>query len=169
MAGCVPVELAYKVIEPLGAATDKAPIIFLHGVGDSKEYWADVSQIVANSTRRKPDVEKLKANKQIAGDLKLNPDGRYGFKRNLKVLLKAMRNATTVMEEPSGVYNGPTYFIYGALSHLSVGADKDHIKQFFPRAEFTEIDDAGHDVHIDQPLHFTKTVTEFISQNENLS
>ncbi|KFM70261.1 hypothetical protein X975_07245, partial [Stegodyphus mimosarum] len=83
--------------------------------------------------------------------------------------MKAMRNADTLMEEPSGVYNGPACFIYGALSSYSVGAEKEHITQFFPKAEFIEIDDAAHDVHIDQPLHFTKAVIKFISQNENLS
>ncbi|KFM65184.1 Abhydrolase domain-containing protein 11, partial [Stegodyphus mimosarum] len=53
MAGYVPVELAYKVIEPVGGTSDKPPIIFLHGVTDSKEYWGDVPQSIANATRRK--------------------------------------------------------------------------------------------------------------------
>ncbi|KFM70263.1 Abhydrolase domain-containing protein 11, partial [Stegodyphus mimosarum] len=111
----------------------------------------------------------MKANSRLAGDLKLNSDGRYGVKSNLKILEKATRNADTVMEDPSGVYQGPACFIYGALSPFLVGADKHHIKQFFPKAEFVEVEDATHDVHIDQPLQFTDTILKFIFQNENLS
>ncbi|XP_035205434.1 protein ABHD11-like [Stegodyphus dumicola] len=291
MASYIPVRLAYNVIEPVGGITGKSPIIFLHGVTESKEYWADVPQVVANATRRKvyvldarnhwdsdwsneftfdlnsddlvdfmdkmnipkailighsmggmsairtslkkpekvemaivkdmyvrklpknvlnelvdytillqeavdhmpynldkeaaqkfiqnylisrlpkdyPALEKIKANSRLAGDLKLNPDGRYRVKSNLKILEKAMRNADTVMEDPSGLYHGPACFIYGALSPFLVGADKHHIKQFFLKVEFVEIEDATHDVHIDQPLHFTDAVLKFIFQNEILS
>ncbi|GFX54582.1 hypothetical protein TNCV_792691 [Trichonephila clavipes] len=48
-----PVELAFSSIEPDGCAKDKAPVLFLHGVTSSKEYWYDIPQTVANATKRK--------------------------------------------------------------------------------------------------------------------
>ncbi|GFR04871.1 hypothetical protein TNCT_181031 [Trichonephila clavata] len=53
MASYTPVELAFSSIEPDGCAKDKAPVLFLHGVTSSKEYWYDIPQTVANATKRK--------------------------------------------------------------------------------------------------------------------
>ncbi|GBM81374.1 hypothetical protein AVEN_172007-1 [Araneus ventricosus] len=44
---------AYNLVEPDGGATDKPPVIILHGVTASKEYWYDIPKTVANATKRK--------------------------------------------------------------------------------------------------------------------
>ncbi|GFR17878.1 hypothetical protein TNCT_472291 [Trichonephila clavata] len=47
-------KLAYKVFEPVnGSNTLLPPLIFLHGLALSKEYWGNIPQIIANNTGRK--------------------------------------------------------------------------------------------------------------------
>ncbi|PRD28688.1 UNVERIFIED_CONTAM: hypothetical protein NCL1_31667 [Trichonephila clavipes] len=49
-----PMKLAYKVFEPVnGSNTRLSPLIFLHGLALSKEYWDNIPQIIANNTGRK--------------------------------------------------------------------------------------------------------------------
>ncbi|GFT00392.1 abhydrolase domain-containing protein 11 [Nephila pilipes] len=53
---CIPVPLEFTTLEPAECHEDKAPIIFLHGVTASKEYWCDVPVKVANATKRKVHI-----------------------------------------------------------------------------------------------------------------
>ncbi|GIY75140.1 hypothetical protein CDAR_372231 [Caerostris darwini] len=53
MAKYNPVPLAYNSLEPEEWDKDKAPVIFLHGMMGSKEYWNEIPQAVANATHRK--------------------------------------------------------------------------------------------------------------------
>ncbi|XP_035229437.1 protein ABHD11-like [Stegodyphus dumicola] len=96
--------------------------------------------------------------------LRRNPDGRYGFRSNLKVILNALKNTETLMTEPTGVYEGPACFIYGEHSPFSVKKDEQEIRQFFPKAAFEAIKDASHAVHIDCPREFTDAVLKFLSR-----
>ncbi|GFY44635.1 hypothetical protein TNIN_198421 [Trichonephila inaurata madagascariensis] len=78
MASYTPVELAFSSIEPDGCAKDKAPVLFLHGVTSSKEYWYDIPQTVANATKRKPErverlvVEDIAGNKEALSQERMN-------------------------------------------------------------------------------------------------
>ncbi|XP_035232796.1 protein ABHD11-like [Stegodyphus dumicola] len=96
--------------------------------------------------------------------LKRNPNGRYDFKANIKVILNAVKNEETLMSEPTGVYDGPALFIYGKFSPFLVGADEPYTKNFFPNAEFEPIEEAAHGVHIDCPQEFTAAVLKFFSR-----
>ncbi|KFM70266.1 Abhydrolase domain-containing protein 11, partial [Stegodyphus mimosarum] len=53
MSNYTPVRLAYKTVEPVGGAEDKPPVIFLHGLTASTDYWFDIPRIIANETKRK--------------------------------------------------------------------------------------------------------------------
>ncbi|XP_035211575.1 protein ABHD11-like [Stegodyphus dumicola] len=288
MTNYTPVRLAYKTVEPVSGAEDKAPIIFLHGLTASTDYWFDSPRIIANETKRKiylldarnhgdsewsdefdfdmnsndlmhfmdtmnipkavllghsmggitamstalkkkervemiivedmsvrkvpkamldiittsitlaqeaaekmlTDVDENGAKKFIfeyildhlpaeakgllkrrssdehkALSLKRNPDGRYTFSANIKVLKNAVQNAETLMSEPTGVYEGPACFIYGKDSPFHVGADELYIRQFFPNAEFVAIEKAAHSVHMDCPSEFIDAVLKFLSQS----
>ncbi|GFR23083.1 ethanol acetyltransferase 1 [Trichonephila clavata] len=48
-----PVKLAFSAVEPDGCEKDKAPIVLLHGITASKEYWNEIPQDIANATKRK--------------------------------------------------------------------------------------------------------------------
>ncbi|XP_035211574.1 protein ABHD11-like [Stegodyphus dumicola] len=287
MSNYTPVRLAYKTVEPVSGAEYKAPIIFLHGLTASADYWFDISRTIANETKRKiylldarnhgdsewsdefdfdinsydlmhfmdtmnihkavllghsmggitairtalrkkervemiivedmsvrkvpkamsdiittsitlaqeaaeqmpTDVDENGAKKFIfeyildhlpaeakelmkrrsnddyrALSLKRNTDGRYTFSANINVLKNAVKNAETLMSEPTGVYDGPACFIYGKDSPFQVGADEPYIKQFFPNAEFVAIENAAHSVHMDCPHEFTEAVLKFLSR-----
>ncbi|GFT00400.1 hypothetical protein NPIL_145951 [Nephila pilipes] len=53
MTSYTPVKLAFNTVEPDGCEKDKAPIIFLHGITASKEYWNEIPKNLANATKRK--------------------------------------------------------------------------------------------------------------------
>ncbi|GFY45113.1 ethanol acetyltransferase 1 [Trichonephila inaurata madagascariensis] len=53
MTKYTPVKLAFSTVEPDGCETDKAPIVLLHGITASKEYWNEIPQNIANATKRK--------------------------------------------------------------------------------------------------------------------
>ncbi|KAG8176429.1 hypothetical protein JTE90_023686 [Oedothorax gibbosus] len=48
-----PIDLAFYAVEPNECDNKKAPIIFIHGVTTSKEFWNDIPKKVAEATRRK--------------------------------------------------------------------------------------------------------------------
>ncbi|XP_015908597.1 epoxide hydrolase 4 [Parasteatoda tepidariorum] len=49
-----PIKMAHKVFETLrGKSNDKCPVIFMHGLMESKETWRRVPERVANKTKRK--------------------------------------------------------------------------------------------------------------------
>jgi pimeloyl-ACP methyl ester carboxylesterase len=53
-------------------------------------------------------------------------------------------------------------FVAGATSPFRLMADETLIRGWFPAAVFTEIADAGHLVHVDQPELFVQRVGEFL-------
>ncbi|CAL1278455.1 unnamed protein product [Larinioides sclopetarius] len=53
MAKIEPVALVYNLVEPDEGTADKPPVIFLHGLTASKEYWYDIPKTIANATKRK--------------------------------------------------------------------------------------------------------------------
>ncbi|GBM81372.1 hypothetical protein AVEN_172005-1, partial [Araneus ventricosus] len=55
--------------------------------------------------------------------LKRSPEGRWIFKSNIGLLMKALKNSKELMTEPTGVYEGPACFIYGKLSPFLVCKD----------------------------------------------
>ncbi|GFX54652.1 hypothetical protein TNCV_793381 [Trichonephila clavipes] len=58
MTKYTPVKLAFITVEPDGCETDKAPVVFLHGITASKEYWNEIPQNIANATKRKVSNKK---------------------------------------------------------------------------------------------------------------
>ncbi|GFX54637.1 hypothetical protein TNCV_793231 [Trichonephila clavipes] len=53
MTNYTPVELAYDLVEPVDYEKDKTPIVFLHGLCVSREYWCNIPNAIANATKRK--------------------------------------------------------------------------------------------------------------------
>jgi pimeloyl-ACP methyl ester carboxylesterase len=63
-------------------------------------------------------------------------------------------------------YRGPTLFVAGARSdHIRPGQEPG-IRQLFPRARITRIEEAGHWVHAEQPQAFLQAVEAFLSAGE---
>jgi len=65
---------------------------------------------------------------------------------------------------PAGsAYRGPTLFVAGARSDHIRPEHEPGIRQLFPRARITRIEEAGHWVHAEQPQAFLEAVEAFLS------
>ncbi|XP_050353015.1 protein ABHD11-like [Nymphalis io] len=62
-------------------------------------------------------------------------------------------------------YVGPTLFIGGSLSNYIGLNDLPKIQEYFPSAQLTYIEDAGHWVHIQKPDTFHKVICKFLVEN----
>ncbi|GBL91757.1 hypothetical protein AVEN_224949-1 [Araneus ventricosus] len=56
----------------------------------------------------------------VSYPLKKDSSGRYVFKANLEVVLEKMKNGEAMMVENEGIYEGPSYFLYGTKSSYQV-------------------------------------------------
>ncbi|KAF8768170.1 protein ABHD11-like [Argiope bruennichi] len=96
--------------------------------------------------------------------LKRTPEGRWAFKSNVDLLMKALKNSNELMSEPTGVYEGPSCFIYGKLSPFLVGLDEPNIRKHFPNAKMVGIDNATHSVHTECPREFNDALLNFLQE-----
>ncbi|GFY49620.1 hypothetical protein TNIN_363861 [Trichonephila inaurata madagascariensis] len=278
-----PVPLVYRYVEPRECDKEKAPLIFMHGLTASKEYWYETPEVAANSTKRRayvidsrnhgespwsdvfnfdcnvddilhfmdtigapkailighsmggitaiktalreperverivvedvgvrrlqdeviqmvrqrialmkvaiekmpPGLDEVKARKFIFDliydalppeikkymrveencymiPLRPTEDGRWRFKSNLEGIDKAAQNASGIMTESTGLYQGLALFIYGLQSPFRVGSDEPNIKRLFPNAEFVAVENATHTVHNDCPEVYTEALVAFL-------
>ncbi len=65
--------------------------------------------------------------------------------------------------EVNGVFAGPTLFLRGAASDYVKPEMHPRILQFFPQAEFAEIEGAGHWLHAEKPREFLRMVERFLN------
>ena len=65
----------------------------------------------------------------------------------------------------SNSFDKPTCFVRGAQSNFIADQDLASIREYFPRAEFHTIPNAGHWVHIDAPEEFYRVVDEYLSRS----
>lgn len=87
-------------------------------------------------------------------------DGSLGWKFNREVLLDCYPSiaAALNLDEP---FMGPTYFIRGSESPYMEEELSPEMLQFFPLAQLTTIDGAGHWLHAEDPDTIYQLVTEF--------
>ncbi|XP_015907857.2 sn-1-specific diacylglycerol lipase ABHD11 [Parasteatoda tepidariorum] len=91
-------------------------------------------------------------------------DGGLDVKFDKERIRKSLQDSQNLMDEPSGQYHGPAHFLYGSRSSLLVGNEKEHIKKYFPRAEFFEFENATHYIHMEYPKEFSNKVVHIISK-----
>lgn len=61
-----------------------------------------------------------------------------------------------------GVFDHPTLFLTGALSHYVKPEYRDTIRALFPAARFAKLPEAGHWLHAEKPREFEDTVRVFL-------
>lgn len=88
-------------------------------------------------------------------------NGKLAWKFNAKSILRNMKTISAAIE-PGHTINVPTLFIRGGNSGFILDEDKPLIKQWIPTAKFVTVNGAGHWVHADKPVEFTRVVKEFL-------
>ncbi len=91
-------------------------------------------------------------------------DNSFRWKIPLDYLLNNYSNIIAEITSTS-VFTNPTLFIRGENSDYIQINDLHSIASLFPKAEIVTITKAGHNVHIDNPMKFIETITEFLSVN----
>jgi esterase len=91
----------------------------------------------------------------ILKNLQRSSDNKFSWKLNVASLLKNLENIMfgidineTITQPITGF---PVIFLKGARSDYILPEDYKYIKQIFPAAEFTVIENAGHWIHADRP------------------
>ncbi|XP_042905102.1 sn-1-specific diacylglycerol lipase ABHD11-like isoform X2 [Parasteatoda tepidariorum] len=78
-------------------------------------------------------------------------------------LVKALKDLEKHQEDYQGVYEGPTYFLYGTKSHYGVNDAKDSMKKHFPKAKLVPFEKWSHVFVTDKPAELAKVVVEKIN------
>ncbi|TNF23290.1 MAG: alpha/beta fold hydrolase [Rhodobacteraceae bacterium] len=83
------------------------------------------------------------------------------WKLNLEVLKREM-DKIIGFPDLSGVYDGPTLFLSGALSDYVLPEHRPAIRRHFPKARFAKLVGAGHWLHADKPREFEASLRAFL-------
>uniref|UniRef100_T1J2L5 sn-1-specific diacylglycerol lipase ABHD11 n=1 Tax=Strigamia maritima TaxID=126957 RepID=T1J2L5_STRMM len=94
-------------------------------------------------------------------NIRQNEDKTFQWRLNLDAIEKGMANITD-HQFPETVFNAPTLFIGGTSSDYLKPDHHDDILEFFPKAEFNYIKDAGHWLHAEKPDEFLDIVCPFL-------
>ncbi|WP_417523113.1 alpha/beta fold hydrolase [Marinovum sp.] len=84
------------------------------------------------------------------------------WKLNLEVLKREM-DKVIGFPQVSGQFEGPTLFLSGALSDYVLPDHRPAIRQFFPKARFAKLAEAGHWLHAEKPREFEASVRAFLN------
>ena len=91
-------------------------------------------------------------------------DGTAHWRLNLEAIERDFPEIVGFLALPAGsAYRGPTLFVAGARSDHIRPEHEPGIRQLFPRARITRIEEAGHWVHAEQPQAFLEAVEAFLS------
>ena len=154
-------ELLRKLI-----VADIAPVAYTHTQAGHIGAMKSVDMSVV--TRR------IEADKQLATQVPNAPlrafflqsielaDGSARWKLNLEALGTEMPK---IMGFPAlnATFDGPTLMLHGGLSDYVKPEARPEILRLFPRAEFAEIEGAGHWLHAEKPREFQAAVAQFLA------
>lgn len=91
-----------------------------------------------------------------------NKNNKMEFRFNLKVITQNYKKLMT-QSHSKKTCNYPILFIQGENSNYILERDKILIKKQFNNAQFSQITNAGHWVHSDNPKEFIKKILLFLS------
>lgn len=86
----------------------------------------------------------------------------YHWKFNLRSIIKNYEFLVNSIKSHKKS-NAEILFINGSLSDYILDEDKEGILKIFPIAKFSQIENAGHWIHVDQPEMLYKEVTDFLT------
>jgi pimeloyl-ACP methyl ester carboxylesterase len=98
-------------------------------------------------------------------NIKRNPDGTYGWKINVPVLVRELPSILEGMDQKkAGITGFPVLFVKGENSPYIQDQDLPLIRSLFPQAEFVTIPGAGHWLHAEKPELLVKTLRYFLKR-----
>ena len=83
--------------------------------------------------------------------------------KDLEALMKNAHEIGVELPEQYS-YSGHTLFLKGERSNYILDEDEPRIKKQFPNSIITEISNAGHWLHAENPTSFLQEVLEFIKK-----
>ncbi len=148
---------------------DIAPVSYVHG----NEPIAEALMALKLS----PGLTRLAADAALAGAVP-NASMRgfllqnlvFGERPHWRIGLAEIARAIPALEgweAPADLrYGGPTLFVAGALSDYVRPDHRPAIRALFPRARFVTLKNAGHWVHVDNPLGFVSVLKGFLQSRD---
>merc|ERR1712228_545839 len=85
------------------------------------------------------------------GDDEIEIEQEWHWKTNIDAMLSEMNNIVAFPVDANAKYNGPSYLFRGEYSKWADSQQESAIFERFPQMKIKTIEDAGHNVHIDQP------------------
>lgn len=144
---------------------DIAPVVYEH---THDGFIAAMKAIDASRLSSRKDADG-----QLAGTINELPvrqfllqnlvsaDVGYAWRINLDVLDRSMDQLTGFDAHPHTQYVGPGLFLHGANSDYVTAPTHEAVARYFPNHKLTEVADAGHWVHAEQPAIVVDAIIRF--------
>ena len=84
-------------------------------------------------------------------DQDIDIEQEWHWKTNIDAMLSEMNNIVAFPVDANAKYDGPSYLFRGELSKWADSLHESTIYQRFPKMKICTVQDAGHNLHIDQP------------------
>lgn len=148
--------------------TDIAPVNYSHGF---KSLVDAMNSLDLKSLKNRNDAEtKLRKTINETGIVQfilqnlMRPEGKFCWRINLEQITASL---SSISKFPESLNNMncrlPTLFLGGAESDYLLNIYNTAIYQYFPSAEITMIEGAGHWLHAEKPKEFLNEVKTFIN------
>ncbi|WP_299178246.1 alpha/beta fold hydrolase [uncultured Neptuniibacter sp.] len=117
---------------------------------------SEADQTLANSVAE-PGVRAF-----LLKNLYRDENKQFNWRMNLQSLHK---HYAEISAAPSGqTYTDPVLFIKGAKSDYLIPEYRESVLNFFPRADYKVIKEAGHWPHAEKPAEFTQIILQYLER-----
>ncbi len=146
---------------------DIAPIQYAH---DYDVIFTSLEQLDFSQIKNRQQADKLlqpylsdRGLRQFLLQNLVNVNGGYQWRIPLNFLCQ---NMPMILDFPSlkACYNKPIAFIYGEISAYLPESAKPVIADYFPKACYYRIANAGHCLHVEQKTEFLQILTQYLSK-----
>lgn len=127
----------------------------------------EIEQFVANESPTLTEKEiKFLTKHFVAKDSEIdeNQEREWEWRHNVDVMIDEMENIVDFPVDEDAQYHGPAYLFRGQFSKWADENTEDEIYRRFPNMKITTVEDAGHNVHTDQPEATVQYVYEALNE-----
>jgi esterase len=113
-----------------------------------------------------PAVEEESLRRFLVTNLRRNEQGTFDWQIHLEAIHRALPHLADRSINEFHRYGGPVNLIRGDRSDFVQPGDLDRMRSTFPNISESILQDAGHNVHIDQKERFVETLIRFLEAAE---